>query len=101
METKTEAIRHVRSNADTPAPTYQPHVQAWHDLCARHPFLWTITCSDLHESMPPAAMKSDDFLRLLGSLLSGPQRRLLRELLLDLLADDMKEIAQWYGEEKA
>lgn len=70
---------------------------AWLDLCQRHKYLWVTSCNDLRESIPPPPMPSAEFLHLVGALLCAHQADVIKELLKDLLRDDIIELIQWYG----
>lgn len=89
-----------RSNAEVAPPPYPPHMLAWQELCSRHVYLWVTACADLRESLPPRPMPSAEFMHLVGALLHPGQRAVLRELLMELLRDDLVEMIQWYGGEQ-
>lgn len=89
--TATEPIA-LLENGEVPEPIYPPALQKWFDLCAENPYLRVLVDRLGNETPPPAPMTRDQFLAFVGSLHHAPHRRILQEMLLELLADGIVEL---------
>ena len=82
----------LRENEDVPEVPYGEGMRAWFDLCRDHPYLAFICNFPMTEPIPPRPMQSEAFKALVGTLREETQRRILLELLIDLLAPSLIEL---------
>lgn len=89
--TATEPIV-LLNNEDVPEPTYPPRLQFWLNLLIENAYLRVLVDRYGNETPPPAPMEREAFLALVGSLQHEPHRRILAELLFELLSEAMVEL---------
>lgn len=71
---------------------YPPRIERWFELCQEYPYLRLLTERPWNESPPPRACTTSQLAPLVGSIFDEEHRALLRELLIELLAEDLEEI---------
>ena len=81
-------------NDECPRPEYPSHIVDWFEICQRNPYLRLLSGWPKHEPIAPSPMKLDEFAKLVGSLRAPTHRQILRELLIDLLAEDVVKLVQ-------
>jgi hypothetical protein len=92
VATMTDNHVDLVDNGDCPWPDYPPHMLEYFELCKRNPYLLLLSGWPMHEPVAPKPMTLDEFAKLVGSLRAPQHRQILRELLLDLLGDDLVEL---------
>jgi hypothetical protein len=86
------------SISSRPAPVHDPDVcglapTQWEQLCGRYHVLLDPSGYSLHEPVPPAPLSAEGVAQLLSTLRAPRYRELFRDVLADLLAGDIAEIA--------
>jgi len=75
------------------APEYPEAFKVWLDICKDYPYLRYLASAHGNEAPPPRPMLREAFAALVGSLRDKTHGPILRELLLDLLAEGIDELA--------
>lgn len=88
-----QALHSLDGKAESlPGPVYPELKQSWIDHCHADRYLWITCAGGPNEPTPPRPLSREQLAALIGSLFYPPHRRILQELLLELLGEGIVAI---------
>lgn len=94
MVNAASAAPGMLDNCDVPDVPYSERMKEWFAICQDHPFLAFICGYPMSEPIPPRPLSSPELAALVGTLRDETHRRILLDLLLDLLTPALIELVK-------